>query len=77
MTTKDDKPADREAHVMLVGFEVDELFRWPKHMAQRLAQRGKLPHLILPDGSIRFERQAVLAVVKRQPVTDPKGASFE
>jgi hypothetical protein len=36
------------------GAEVDRRLAWPVGHAKRLAKRGTLPHLVLPDGSIRF-----------------------
>ncbi len=41
--------------MLLVPDEVDELFRYPSGRAQRLARRGLIPHIKLPDGEIRFE----------------------
>ena len=55
---------------LLTGFQVDDLYRWPKGRAEKLARRGSLPHLILPDGkTIRFDRAEVEALVKRVPAT--------
>ena len=54
--------------------EVDKIFLWPAGRAQRLARRGRLPHVVLPDGkTIRFDRAEVEALVKRVPVTPAAG----
>ena len=55
--------------------EIDSLLRWPLGKAERLARRGMLPHILLPDGkTIRFNRAEVEALVKRVPVTRDAGA---
>lgn len=40
---------------LLCGNEVDRRLKWPVGRADRLAGRGRLPHIRLPDGAIRFE----------------------
>jgi len=40
--------------MLLCGEEVDRRVNWPTGRAQKLARRGKLPHVVLPDGDIRF-----------------------
>ena len=44
---------------MLTGLEIDKRLRWPLGRAERLARRGKLPHVVLPDGAIRFRWRSV------------------
>jgi hypothetical protein len=34
--------------------EIDKRLNWPPGRAERLARRRKLPHVLLPDGAIRF-----------------------
>jgi len=34
---------------------VDNLFIYPSGRARRLARKKLLPHIVLPDGSIRFD----------------------
>jgi hypothetical protein len=34
--------------------QVDERLSWPPGRAERLARRRHLPHVLLPDGRIRF-----------------------
>ena len=43
--------------------QIDRLLNWPLGTAARLARRGKLPHYRLPDGSFRFNRAEVEALV--------------
>lgn len=47
------------AHPILTPDEVDRLLRYPRGRAARLARAGLLPCIILPDGEVRFERQAI------------------
>ena len=44
--------------------KVDEALGWPFGRSERLAKLGRLPHYRLPDGSIRFRLDEVLAVTK-------------
>ncbi len=46
--------------------EVDRLLRWPAGRAHRLARRGKLPHVLLPDGAIRFRLPEILALLENR-----------
>jgi len=39
---------------LLYGEEIDQRLNWPLGRAERLARRKKLPHYVLPDGSVRF-----------------------
>jgi hypothetical protein len=43
----------------LIPAEVDQLFRWPRGRAKRLAKEGMIRHIRLPDGDVRFERAAI------------------
>ncbi len=36
------------------GEDIDRRLNWPLGRAERLARKQKLPHYVLPDGSIRF-----------------------
>jgi predicted site-specific integrase-resolvase len=42
---------DRE---LLTSREVESLLRYSPGQATRLARQGKLPHILLPNGEIRF-----------------------
>jgi hypothetical protein len=48
--------------------EIDQRLSWPLGRAARLARRQQLPHVVLPDGSIRFEWPTIEAMVKRVPL---------
>ncbi|MEM8493865.1 MAG: hypothetical protein AAF916_10825 [Planctomycetota bacterium] len=39
---------------LLTPAEADRLLRYPRGRSARLARRGLLPHLALPDGEVRF-----------------------
>ncbi|NQT15094.1 MAG: hypothetical protein HQ582_20220 [Planctomycetes bacterium] len=52
---------------LLYPEDLDQRLNWPLGRASRLARRGKLPHLVLPDGSIRFEWPSIEALVRRVP----------
>jgi len=43
--------------------EVDLLLRYPFGRAVKLARKHLLPHVVLPDGSIRFDARAIKRVV--------------
>ena len=34
--------------------DIDKRLNWPLGRAERLARRKKLPHVLLPDGAMRF-----------------------
>lgn len=59
----------------LYGSEIDQRLSWPTGRAERLAKRGKLPHVILPDGEIRFLWEEVQGAIVRKPVEHRQGAS--
>jgi hypothetical protein len=50
---------------LLTSREVENLLRYSPGQATRLAKRGKLPYVTLPDGSIRFDRAAILGLLQR------------
>jgi hypothetical protein len=54
--------------------DIDQRLNWPLGQAERLARRKKLPHVILPDGSIRFEWKTIEPLLVRVPGT-PKEAA--
>lgn len=47
--------------------DIDRGLNWPLGKATRLARRGKLPHVVLPDKSLRFEWARITALLKRVP----------
>jgi hypothetical protein len=40
--------------MLLKPVEVDRLLRYPHGRSAKLARAGKFPHIVLPDGEIRF-----------------------
>jgi len=50
------------------GEDIDRRVGWPLGKAERLARQGKLPHLILPDGSVRFEWSEIDPLILRVPL---------
>lgn len=52
---------------LLYPEDIDNRLNWPIGRASRLAKRGKLPHVVLPDGSIRFEWEAIEPLIVRVP----------
>ncbi len=48
---------------LLVPIEVDGLLRYRPGKSERLAKRGDLPHVRLPDGSIRFRREDIMGLL--------------
>ena len=53
--------------MIATGREIDKRYSWPLGRAERLARRRKLPHLILPDGSIRFNPDEIDSLIRRAP----------
>lgn len=59
---------------MLVrGIEIDKSLSWPFGHAEKLARRHKLPHIVLPDGGIRFEADAVKSTLREVPAQKTEG----
>lgn len=64
--------------MLLCGEEVDQRLNWPAGKAQKLARRGKLPHVVLPDGAIRFIWEQVEGLLSYRAVdssADRRGVS--
>jgi hypothetical protein len=58
--------------MLLYPEEVDNRLAWPLGTAQRLARRQRLPHVVLPDGSVRFEWEAIEPLIQRVPANRQK-----
>ena len=59
--------------MLLYPDDIDQKLNWPPGTAQRMARRRKLPHVLLPDGSVRFrweEVEALLVYVTAIPAGD-------
>jgi len=53
--------------------EVDLLFRYPNGRSVRLAKKGLLPHVRLPDGEVRFRESEIQAILQSSnPPISPK-----
>lgn len=48
---------------LLTPKDVDAILRYPSGRATRLARAGKLPHIMLPDGEIRFDERMILRLM--------------
>jgi hypothetical protein len=55
----------------LYGEEIDRRLNWPLGRAERMARRAKLPHIVLPDGAIRFDWQAVEKMLRHVQGPEP------
>ena len=53
--------------------EVDEQLKLRRGKAARLARRGKLPAIILPDGTIRFDSQELDTFLKAKSAEERQG----
>ncbi len=49
---------------LIYGEEVDRRLNWSLGRAERLARKQKLPHYVLPDGSIRFSWEDVEQLIR-------------
>ena len=48
---------------LLYPEDVDQRWNWPLGRAERLARQGRLPYVLLPDGSIRFRWEQIEQLV--------------
>jgi excisionase family DNA binding protein len=55
---------------LLTPREVDQLVRWPRGRALRLARSGELPAVYLPGNVIRFRRQDIERLFTPRPAND-------
>ena len=53
--------------------QIDRFLNWSLGTAARMARRRRLPHYRLPDGSIRFRKDEVEALVERIPLREQQG----
>lgn len=44
---------------LLRGGDLDTMLRYPPGRSERLARKGQIPFLQLPDGQIRFDPDAI------------------
>ena len=50
---------------LLYPDDIDSRLNWPPGRTSRLARTGKLPHYVLPDGSIRLRWEEIAPLVQR------------
>lgn len=55
--------------------QIDRRFSWPFGTAARLARRNRLPHYLLPDGSIRLKWEEIEPLVQRVPLLKQQEAA--
>ena len=53
--------------MFIFGDEVDRKMVWKPGRAERLARQRRLPHVLLPDGSIRFDWNELEPLIVRVP----------
>lgn len=56
--------------MLLYPEDVDRRLNWPLGRAARMAKQKRLPHVVLPDGSIRFEWQKVEPLLRQIAADD-------
>lgn len=54
--------------MLLYPEDVDRRLNWPLGRAERLSRRKRLPHVVLPDGSIRFDWSEIEPLLRRVSV---------
>ena len=57
--------------------EVDRRMDWRPGRAERLARQRRLPHVLLPDGSVRFVWDEVERLIVRVPAAATEGRARE
>lgn len=61
--------------IFLDSTQIDKLLGWPLGKAEKLARRRRLPHVRLPDGSIRFRWAEIEALLTHVPADEREAAS--
>jgi hypothetical protein len=56
---------------LITGWYLDRALAYPHGRSVRLARRGLIPHVRLPDGEIRFDRE-VIAKWLREHTVEPR-----
>jgi hypothetical protein len=52
---------------LLYAEEIDQKLNWPLGRAERLAKQRRLPYVLLPDGSMRFDWDEIERLILRVP----------
>jgi predicted site-specific integrase-resolvase len=53
--------------MFLCADDIDARLNWERGTARRLARRGVLPHVVLPDGAIRFRWEEISRLLRYVP----------
>jgi hypothetical protein len=56
---------------LLYPEEIDQRLNWPLGKAEKLARQRRLPYVLLPDGSKRFDWDEIQRLVLRVPGCNP------
>lgn len=57
--------------MFLYGEDIDRKLNWPLGRAERLARKERLPHVVLPDGSIRFQWELIERLIRYVATKEP------
>jgi len=55
--------------------DVDDRLNWPAGRAAKLARRKQLPHVVLPDGAIRFLWEEIAPLLRHVQPQPDRGVS--
>jgi hypothetical protein len=58
---------------LLYPDDIDDRLNWPAGTARRMARRGRLPHVLLPDNEIRFIWEEIAPLIRRVPIREQQG----
>ncbi len=59
--------------MLLYAEDIDRRLNWPLGRAERFARRKRLPHVVLPDGSIRFDWSEVEPLLRHVDAQHDEG----
>jgi hypothetical protein len=59
--------------MFLLPEELDKRMDWKSGKAERLARQRRLPYVLLPDGSIRFDWSELEPLILRVPAVPSHG----
>lgn len=54
--------------------ELDRRMEWKPGRAERMARQRRLPHVLLPDGSVRFDWSEIESLIVRVPAATAEAA---
>ena len=55
--------------------DIDKRLSWPLGRAERLARRREIPHVVLPDGSVRFTWEQIEPLIRVVPADQHREAT--